>query len=196
MWFALIAGCVLTKEPDLVVGPLDSHLVTPGEDVQLFGDGLDAQVQVVLRADDGTEIPVQASVQGDDLRLTVPDSAPGAYTLVIRRGEDEDTQVITIADPADERPCQRRYQANTGIDAIKGIGFVDRFYPDGRRERVEIPLVEVQQLEYAYDDAAPCAAIRFRKTDGSAVLFEDSDQPLAKRALTLGEFTGKPVRGL
>lgn len=195
VWMLGMLGCVLWKEPDLVVRPLASQFVSPGEALQLGVDGLDEQVRVYLRSPDGAEIEVPSSViDSDSLQLTVPKTQSGAYTLVIRRGEEEDIQPLTIAAPDDERPCRRAYQANTGISSVEGTGYVERFYPDGRREREEIVLSEIEQLEYAFDSAQPCAAILFRRTDGSALLFEDGAEPMLDRARTLSEFVGKPLR--
>lgn len=194
MWLTTVVGCLLWKEPDLVVQPLASQFVSPGEAVQLGVDGIDDQVRVYLRSPDGTEVEVPAALADEGLELTVPRTRAGAYVLVIRRGDEEDFQPLTIADADGERPCRRSYLANTGISTIDGVGYVERFYPDGRRERVEIALAEVEQLEYAYDAAQPCAAILMRRTDGTALLFEDGAEPLLDRARVLATYVGKPLR--
>lgn len=194
MWFFLLNACFMSKEPDLVVGPLTSQFVQAGEDLALDVDGLYEDVVVVLLGTDGREVTIEARHSFDTVHMTIPDVPPGPYTLIIRRGTEEDRQPLNIADPNDERPCQRDYLANTSVSRTANLSFVDRFYPDGRRERVEIALTDIEQLEYAFDEELHCAAILFRKTDGSSVLFEDSSTSLLERAQTLADYTGKPLR--
>ena len=194
MWFFLLNACFMSKEPDLVVRPLTSQFVQAGESLSLDVDGLYEDVVVVLRDAEGQETPIEARIAFDTMHMTIPAVAPGPYTLIIRRGAEEDRQPLTIADPNDERPCQRGYLVNTSVSRPANLSVVERFYPDGRRERVEIALTDVEQLEYAFDEELPCAAILFRKTDGTAVLFEDGVVPLLERARTLSDYTGKPLR--
>lgn len=96
-----------------------------------------------------------------------------------------------------EAPCAGGYEANTQLALAKEQVVVDRFYDDGRRETVRVPLDAVDRLaveSIPQGDGRACSVIWLHRTDGSRLIFDDdAEADLTPRARELGAAMGRPV---
>jgi hypothetical protein len=73
---------------------------------------------------------------------------------------------------------------------------LDRRYPDGRRDRLEVPVRDVRRVEVdrplGADD--PCSAILLRTVDGGRLLFDDDrERDLGERGRRLARDMARPI---
>lgn len=166
----------------------------PGSAMQLVGAGFDETVEATwVHASSRTPAGLQNT--GETWTVQTPSLPPGAYTLELVRGDQKSAVEVRILGPAPETPCGRDYEANTQVSMVQRTAIIDRFHPDGKREKVEISLDDIERLELQQleTDGRPCSAILLRRTDGVAVLFEDAETDLSARASTLSRFMEKPL---
>lgn len=192
----LIVGCSWF-EPDLAVSAVQPGELRVGTEVQVLGQGFSPEVLVELRGGEAP-LPLDGMVVKGDLLIEgrIPDIEPGTYDLVVSRRGDSVGTSVRIRAEVEEIPCARGYEVNTKLSLPDGLAIVDRFYEDGKRERVETPLGEIERLEYLVsqmEDGRRCTAIVLRKTDGAALLFEDDEGDLRERAETLARFMEKEL---
>ena len=176
-----------------------------GSRVELVGAGFTERVVLQIEpvdGDAGQAIPVEIVEQTPNLlTATLPSIPAGDYVLVVTQGEEVVRRSISVGVP--ETPCSRGYQANTQLSVPSGQVVIERFYADGTRERVETPITDIAHLEYQVtelSDGRRCGAILLRKTDGDAVVFEDTvvsaDQdamPLRDRAETVARYLDRTL---
>lgn len=193
----VIAGCSWF-EPDLLVTSIQPEELRVGSDVRVVGEGFSPEVAVALMAGE-TRVPLESVAVKDQglIEARIPDIEPGPYELVVSRDGGRASASLQIgADHPDDGPCSRGYEANTHLSLPEGVAVIVRFHPDGKRERVETPITEIERLEYTVselEDGTQCAAIVLRRSDGAAVLFEDDEGDLRERAETLAEFMDKDL---
>ena len=97
-----------------------------------------------------------------------------------------------------EAPCLGLFTANTQLSLARELVVVDRFYKNGERETLRIPIPEVEQVEYELvkmDNGDLCSVIYMRKKDGRRVIFDDDTRlNLRPRAYKLGNVMGRPTQ--
>ncbi len=180
-------------QPSLELGALEPTEVREGDVVEARGAGFGPGVAVRLRGERAERVLGALVEDAERLRFRVPALPPGPYEVEIRRGPRVVTGALRVLPPPQETPCERPYEANTAVDLVEGIAVVVRFFPDGRHERVRLPIASIERVEYR--ETPDCAAIVFHTSEG-ALLFEDGPPPLVERARTLGQMLGRPVTGL
>jgi hypothetical protein len=198
MLFAFALAACSLFEAELEVGGVHPTELRGGAHFAVDGAGFDGRVQVWLHGADGDLRVDGVEVLGADrLRGRLPAVGPGAYALVFTRGDQVVARDVRVQGEVAEAPCARPYQANTQLSLADGLAIVDRFYADGKRERVATPLGEIRRLEYvdaALSGGRTCSAILLRKLDGAAVVYEDDeDSSLLERAETLALYMRKDL---
>ncbi len=193
----LAAGC--TSTPSISsVAPTE---VAPGDRLEVFGEAFGEEMLVYLTTE-GREAVVLDGIEVLRPRLlagSVPGGlTPGTYDVVIdHRGHrialDAGLQILP---PLDERACSEDYTANTELSLVRKEIVIDRYFRDGERDTVRLPLDEVDRLEYEVVDldAGRCSVIYLRTTEGRRIVFDDDPVvDLEDRAQTLARDMGKPV---
>jgi len=184
-------------DPDLSVSAVQPDELRVGTEVQILGQGFSPSVEVEMLGEGFSEPLEGVILKGDRLiEGRIPELAPGTYELVVSRGEERAVASMVVRAEVRERPCARGYQVNTQLSLPDGLAIIDRFYADGKRERIETPLTEIERIEYLVsqmEDGRRCTAIVLRKTDGAALLYEDDRTDLRERAETLARFMEKEL---
>ncbi len=187
----MILGCSGFSRPMLLSPPAE---VRSGAEVRLTGTGIDPAAPVTWRSDAQT-VPGSLRAETEGLTLVVPELPPGEYAVEIQQGDEPLTFETRVLAPPPETPCKRGYEVNTEISMVDRIAVVEQFFPDGKRERAEITLADVERLELQQTelDGETCWAILLRRNDGVSILFEDGSSDLTARAHTLAGFMKKPL---
>lgn len=188
-WLALTA-CSMLHQP-LIVAELEPRDVRPAVEVVLRGDGLDAPLQVTLQAEDTVEPVVLQTQSPNEVRFQVPPVPAGAWVVVVERGEERFELDLTVLPEPVEAPCARPYKANTNLSLAEEEAVIERFHPDGRREREVLPFGRIERL--SIETTPACSAIYVHLKDGERILFEDGPTSLEARATTLASYFGKPL---
>ncbi|MEZ4317299.1 MAG: hypothetical protein R3F61_07335 [Myxococcota bacterium] len=192
----LVLGCSWF-EPELALDSVQPTELRVGSELRVVGAGFTSELSAVLQSE-GVDWPLEGVVVVDPTHFgaRVPEVDPGRYHLVVVRGEQSVRFPLQVRAEVREKPCDRGYQANTEVSLATGIATIDRFYDDGKRDRIQTPIGEIERLEYTVwlrDGAAPCASIVLRRTDGDPVLFEDAEGDLKARAETLAKYMQKEL---
>lgn len=193
----MLAGC--SRTPTLSsVAPTE---LSPGEDVQIFGESFGPDMLVYLTLDGKDAVVLGGvDVQGDGLVIgTVPERlAPGVYDVLVdrkgRRASLDDA--LHVVPPVDEVACSDAYTANTELSLVRQEVVVDRFYRDGDRQTVRMPLEKVERVEYELlrDGDGRCSVIYLRTADGRRVVFDDDREvDLRERAVKIAQDMGRPL---
>lgn len=102
------------------------------------------------------------------------------------------------ATPGAEVPCGGGYETNTQLALAKQLVVVDRFYEDGRRQTLRVPLGEVDHVQIERVPRATgglCSVVWLHKTDGTRLIFDDdADADLTGRARHLAVSMGRPLQ--
>jgi len=155
-----------------------------GERVILTGTGLKKASGSLRGGSKVHELSLQ--VTENTASFAMPDLPPGSYILHLTLDEQQFNERLVMLGEIPEVPCARAYSVNTNVSLKKELAVIDRFFPDGRKERVETPFSMIERVEYSHTDA--CSAIIFRLKNGSALLYEDGPNPLKERAQTLASY--------
>ncbi|MCB9679236.1 MAG: hypothetical protein H6737_29300 [Alphaproteobacteria bacterium] len=195
VWLLTVLGCSWF-EPELSVETVQPAELRVGTEIQVVGTGFSPEIAVSLDVH-GEAVPLDGfQVKGERLvEGRVPDIEAGSFDLVVSRGDDVVRFPLVVRAEVEETPCHRGYQANTQLSVPDRMAVIERFYADGKRERVETPLADIERVELQVSelDGKRCSAIVLRKTDGMALLFEDDAGDLRARAETLARFMEKDL---
>lgn len=173
----------------------------PGAPLKILGSDLAEPVSVQLVQGEQT-VAMAAEFRGPVLlEGTLPDDLPaGSWTVRVDSGGTvvELVDALTITAAEVEAPCAGKWKANTQLSLARELVVIDRFYDDGERETLRIPIPEVEQVEYELvklDGDQLCSVIYMKKKDGTRVSFDDDTRlNLEPRAYKLGNVMKKPTR--
>ncbi len=191
--FLLLPLLLACSEPPVITGVSPASL-QPGDMLVVNGARLESGAKVSLVGAGATTPPVL--FRGPErLEVTLPDLEPGSYRIVVdlpsgTRLEAGSVEVLSLSA---EIPCGGRYSTNTELSHKKKIVAVERFFPDGKRERTEIPLSEISSvnaIRTPLPDGRLCSQVWMLKKDGSRLLFDDDAaidlEPRARRLAAEG----------
>ncbi len=178
-----LQGCGAVPEVVLV----EPTEVLAGETVRVVGQRLGAVGlrlgSVALRTEDRGP----TSVLG-----RVPDSAPpGHFRLdVLDRSGAHPTELsVTVIS---DRPCAAEFRSNTKLSVARQAVVLDRFWPDGRRQRWTLEGADLARIEV--ESTPGCSAIFLRRKAGGRLLYDDdATEDLVERAYTVAEMLNLPV---
>ncbi len=198
---SLILAVACSSGPELK--GVDPVVANPGQSIALLGDDFADDAEAFLQKGEGAPATAFSftEVKGPVLvHATVPEGqTPGVYTVGIKQDSGVSTLpgVLTIEAVKADTPCAGEYTANTQLSLARKEVVVDRFYREGERETLKIPLRDIQRVEYELvkmPDGELCSVIFMRKTDGDRVMFDDDKEvDLRERAYKLGQSMGKKV---
>lgn len=189
----LLLGCA---EPPVVTGVAPSS-VQPGDMLVVSGERLAPTARVSLVGAGATN-PAIVHRGPHRLELTIPELEPGPYRVVVDMpsGERVEAGAVEVLSLSAEIPCGGRYSTNTELSHRRKLVAIERFFPDGKRDRVEIPLADIASvlaLRAPLADGRSCSQVWMVKKDGSHVLFDDDDAiDLEVRAKRLAGEVGLP----
>lgn len=193
----VFAACTTPPRVDAV----DPSAVQPGQAVSVLGEGFgeDAIVELVL---DGASTSLEATKRTGSIVLEVEvpaEAAAGMYAVRVRSGGKAASldKALTVEAAAVEIPCGGTYTANTQLSLAREVVVIDRFYTDGARQTLRLPIPTIEQVEYELvrgEDGRLCSAIFMRRDRGDRVLFDDDRElDLKDRAFKMGQAMGKKV---
>lgn len=209
--FALaLVGCSTPPQ----VTSVDPAEALVGSELKILGEAFPADATVwLVQGDDEVQV-ADATFRGAVLiEGTVPaELASGAWTVQVRGGGSVAAlpDALTVLAPEPEVPCSGAFKANTQLSLARELVVIDRFYEDGERETLRIPIPEIERLEYelvalegkpAEGEAADeppaqalCSVIYMKRSDGRRVVFDDDTRlNLEPRAYKLGNRMKKPT---
>jgi len=163
--------------------------------IKVMGNDIADNAEAFLRREEG-----QPATAFDFTEAKVPEGmAAGTYTVGIKQDGAVASLpgVLTVEKVKADTPCAGEYTANTQLSLARKEVVLDRFYREGERETLRIPLREIERVEYELVKTAKgtlCSVIFMRTSKGERVMFDDDEKvELKERAYKLGQSMGKPV---
>jgi len=195
-WFLLAVACTGSPEIASVATPE----VSGGQVVTVAGKGFAEGTVAHLQAAGTDPVPLAVAVTSrHDLTATLPTWVrPGVYDLVIERDGMVSVAAgaVTVVPPREEVACAGEYTANTELSLVRAQVVIERYYRDGDRETVTLPLDTIARVEFeAFDDAqGTCSAVFLRTDDGRRIVFhDDRTVDLRERAWRVATTMGKEL---
>ena len=199
MWsLVLLIACGSAPPTVTSVDPSEG---LPGASLKVFGEDFPAGASVALVLEDEVVPISDASVRGPVLiEGTIPEGlSAGVWTVRVEADGvvGELATALTVTVPQVELPCGGKFKANTQLSLAREVVVIDRFYDDGDRKTLRIPIPQIEQVEYELvklDDETLCGTIYMKKKDGTRVAFDDDTRlNLQPRAYKLGNVMNKPT---
>ena len=180
---------------------IDPKEALPGATLKILGADIVAPVSVSLVQGEQS-VPMAAELRGPVLvEGTLPaELAAGTWTVRLDSAGTvvELADALTITAVAVEEPCAGKWKANTQLSLARDLVVIDRFYEDGERETLRVPIPEIEQVEYELvqlPEEKLCSVIYMKKKDGTRVAFDDDTRlNLEPRAYKLGNVMKKPTK--
>ena len=196
MWLFLLVACTGSPEIASVTTPE----VTGGQPITVQGSGFAPGTVAFLQGVEGEPIELVVTVGSRrELTATPPTHVrPGVYDLVIERDGEKSLApgAITVVPPREELACAGEYTANTELSLVRAQVVIERYYRDGDRETVTLPLDEIERIEFESSEDAQgmCSAVFLRTKDGRRIVFhDDRTVDLKDRAWRVATTMGKEL---
>jgi len=195
-WFLFAVACMGSPEITSVAVPE----VSGGQVVAVAGSGFAPGTVARLQAVDAETVPLEVVVTSrHELSATLPAWVrPGVYDLVVERDGVVNIApgAVTVVPPREEVACAGEYTANTELSLVRAQVVIERYYRDGDRETVTLPLDTIARVEFeATEDAqGMCSAVFLRTEDGRRIVFhDDRTVDLRERAWRVATTMGKEL---
>src|SRR5688572_1970407 len=158
-WFLFAVACSGSPEIASVADPE----VSGGQVVSVAGRGFGPGTVARLQAADAEAVPLVVEVTSRrEMTATLPAWVrPGVYDLVVERDGVASLApaAVTVVPPREEVACAGEYTANTELSLVRAQVVIERYYRDGDRETVTLPLETIARVEYEMTEDAqgPCS---------------------------------------
>lgn len=195
-WFLLAVACSGTPQ----IASVSTPEVSGGQSVAVEGRGFVPGMAARLQTAGDDPVPLVVAVESRRaLTARLPSWVrPGVYDLVLERAGEVTLApgAVTVISPREEIACAGEYTANTELSLARAQVVIERYYRDGDRETVTVPLEQVTRIEYEMSDDAqgPCSAVFLRTDDGRRIVFhDDRTVDLRDRAWRVATTMGKEL---